>query len=113
MSETRKVFSANLARLIDEREIEQQKLAADLKVSPSIVSSWVLGKRFPRANKMQEIADYFHVTVADLVEQTPSPVTRPKLAVLFSRSRALTDKQLDIVNSLVDEMIGERDGFTE
>lgn len=110
MSETRKIFANNLSRLIEERGIEQRKLASDLNVSASIVSSWVLGKRFPRANTMQEIADYFHVTVSELVESEPIPTANPKLAVLFSRSRKLTDKQLDIINSIVQEMTDEQDG---
>lgn len=44
MSETRNIFARNLSRLVEESGIEQQKLAFDLNVSPSIVSSWVLGK---------------------------------------------------------------------
>lgn len=113
MSETRAVFAKNLSALIEQRGIEQQKLAFDLQVSPSIVSSWVLGKRFPRANMMQQLADYFHVSVSDLVEPNKQLVERPKLALLHSRSRALTDKQLDIINSIVDEMVKEHDTFSE
>lgn len=105
-NETRKVFAENLSRLIENRGIEQQKLARDLDVSTSIVSSWVLGKRFPRANMMQQIADYFHVTVSALVEAKPDD--SPKLKILFSRSRALTDTQLDLVNKIVEEMTKEQ-----
>lgn len=68
MTDTRAIFSQNLSRLLEEKGIEQQTVAMDLKVSTSIVSAWVLGKRFPRADMMQELAKYFKVTVSDLVD---------------------------------------------
>lgn len=111
MTSTRTIFARNLSRLVSEKGIEQQTLAFALDVSPSIVSAWMLGKRFPRADKMQQLADYFHITISELIE-TPdkaTPPENPKLAILYKRSRALTEKQLDIVNSIVNEMVDEHE----
>ena len=106
---TRDIFARNLTRLVTEKGIEQQTLAFTLDVSPSIVSAWMLGKRFPRADMMQKLADYFRTTISELVEEPDANNVpeNPKLRILFKRSRALTDKQLDIVNSIVSEMVNE------
>ena len=49
------VFAENYPLI--ETGVLSNKISKDLDVSASIVSSWVLGKRFPRANMMQQIAD--------------------------------------------------------
>lgn len=73
-----------------------------------------------RIDKIAPIARALNTTPAYLMGWTDNSglsdpnskatVTRPKLDILFSRSRALTDKQLDIVMSIVDEMTKEQDG---
>lgn len=107
----------NIRRFREEHGLTQEELGKIAGASYQAVSLWERNEREPRMGYIQKIADHFGVMKSDIIEHkersAPSPVTRPKLAVLFSRSRALTDKQLDIVNSIVDEMIGERDGFTE
>ena len=109
MKNTRSIFARNLTKLVSEKGIEQQTLAFALDVSPSIVSAWMLGKRFPRADKMQQLADYFRITISELVEEpnTIAQPENPKLTILYKRSRALSDKQLDTVNSIVNEMVSE------
>lgn len=114
--DTRKIFSENLLRLIQDRGIEQQAVASKLDVSTSAVSAWVTGVRFPRADMMQALAEFFHVSVSDLVEMHEKERIEPdsqKLAILFSRSRKLNDQQLDIVNSIVQEMTKEQNNDDE
>lgn len=46
--DTRKIFADNLSRLLEERGLEQQRVASDLNISTSTLSAWVTGQRFPR-----------------------------------------------------------------
>lgn len=102
MSETRKIFAQNLLKLIEQSGIEQIKIARDLDVSPSIVSAWVNGIRFPRANTMQILADYFNVTVSDLVGEhldgAPDYRERmrrsPGMRTLFDAANGSTEEEL-------------------
>lgn len=109
--DTRAIFARNLSRLVMESGMEQQALAFALDVSPSIVSSWLSGKRFPRADMMSKIADYFHVDISDIVEESKDKQTpyNPKHRILFDRTKELTDKQMDIVMNVVDGLLGRED----
>lgn len=107
--DTRAIFARNLSRLVAERGVEQQALAFALDVSPSIVSSWLSGKRFTRADMMDKLADYFHVDISDIVEEKTEDIYDLKRSVLFKRSRDLNERQLDMIMRLVDDMAKEND----
>lgn len=61
------VFSANLKRLMSEHDKNQVDLIRDLGFKRATVSEWVNGRKYPRMDKVQLLADYFMVKVTDLV----------------------------------------------
>lgn len=63
------------------------------------------------SDKIEALAAVLDVTPAYIMgwKEENGNATRPKLAVLFKRSRALTDKQLDLVNSIIEEMAREQE----
>ena len=44
-------------------------IVRDLGITSSTVSDWVLGKKYPRIDKMQMLADYFGILKSDLTEE--------------------------------------------
>lgn len=46
---------------------KQQDLIKDLSVTSSAISQWVNGKVFPRMDKVEMLANYFHITTTDLL----------------------------------------------
>lgn len=67
------VFSKALRYYINLYGKTQQDLTKDLKISSSTLSQWVNGKMFPRMDKVEMLAQYFHISTADLLSD---PVTR-------------------------------------
>lgn len=65
----RQIFSDNLKRLLDINNETQTELAQALNINRSVVSSWLLGTRFPRMNTVEEIASHFGVQKSDLLEK--------------------------------------------
>ena len=65
----RQIFSDNLKRLLDINNETQTELAQALNINRSVVSSWLLGTRFPRMNTVEELASHFGVQKSDLLEQ--------------------------------------------
>lgn len=61
-------FCDILRNLIDERELTQRRLAADLCVAPSTVGSYVQGVREPDFDMLKRIATYFQVTTDYLLD---------------------------------------------
>ena len=62
------VFSANLQYYMDLFSINRYDLSEALNVRYSTLSEWVTGKKYPRIDKIELLADYFHITIADLIE---------------------------------------------
>ncbi len=56
------LFHQRLRELIEENDITQRKLAADLNIAASTVSSYVQGVREPDFSILFRLADYFHVS---------------------------------------------------
>ena len=107
--------------LIKQRRIElgltQEEVAKHVGVSETTVSRWESGQISNMGHRrivlLAEILQIKPAAFMGWTEEKPSPPTHPKLSLLHSRSRALTDKQLDIINSLVDEMVKEHDAFSK
>lgn len=56
------------------RGVEQSDIVTALGVSASTVSDWVTGKKYPRVDAMQRLADYLGVLLSDLtVEEDYNP----------------------------------------
>ena len=67
-SEYRSVFAKNLKYYMSANGKNQTDLMRDLGFSSSTVSNWCTGQKLPRMDKVQLLADYFHVSRADLLE---------------------------------------------
>lgn len=67
--EYKKVFSKNLRYYMDLNGKNQMDLMNDLHLSSSTVSNWCTGLKLPRMDKVQKLADYFHINKSDLIEE--------------------------------------------
>lgn len=65
----KKVFARNLNYYLTTRGKTQNDLVRDLKITASTVSDWANGKKYPRVDKMQMLADYFGILKSDLTEE--------------------------------------------
>lgn len=65
----KKVFARNLNYYLTTRGKTQNDLVRDLEITASTVSDWANGKKYPRVDKMQMLADYFGVLKSDLTEE--------------------------------------------
>jgi len=66
--EYRKIFVRKLAYYMQLNGKKQIDLMHDLGLKSATVSSWCTGKKLPRVDKIQLLADYFHIEKSDLLE---------------------------------------------
>lgn len=62
----RNIFSKNFRYWLSVRGKRQIDVAKDLGITTSTISDWARGNKYPRIDKMQMIADYLCITMADL-----------------------------------------------
>lgn len=62
----------NIRRLRLEHGLSQAELGAIAGVTDKAVSSWERGSKEPRMSAIQRLADYFHISKSDIIEDKPS-----------------------------------------
>ena len=63
------VFSENLKYYIEKSGRDRRELAEIWGFPYSTVTEWVNGKKYPRIDKIEAIANFFGITKADLIEE--------------------------------------------
>lgn len=88
-------------KLLDAKKIEQKTFAADVGVSPSIVSNWRKGKSNSYNDYLVKIAQVLGTTTADLLgeKQQSSPSKTDRLLEVFGD---LTEDEKQDVARYVD-----------
>ena len=107
--------------ILKRRRIElgltQDDVAKHVGVSETTVSRWESGNiANMRRSRIVKLAEVLQISPGVIMGWADEPEQRqrvvpdsPKLAILFKRTRVLSEKQLDIVLSIVDEMSDEHE----
>ena len=61
------IFQKNLLRYLGDKS--QVEVAKAIDVSPQTFNTWCQGIAIPRMDKIQKLADYFMISMADLIEE--------------------------------------------
>lgn len=92
-TEAKQMLADNLFYLLENRGVSQIQLAEAIGVSTASVSDWCNGKKYPRADKMQKMADYFGVPMSAIVDSH---------ALLVHENRREIDRTLSAVQNVPD-----------
>ena len=63
------VFAKNLRYYMEKSGKNQKEMAAIIGVSAPTFNEWLKGKKFPRIDKVEKIAQYFGILKSDLIEE--------------------------------------------
>lgn len=66
----REIFSKNLSYYIEISKRDQKEIAKKIGVAPSTFNEWTKGKKYPRIDKIEMLANYFGILKSDLIEDT-------------------------------------------
>ena len=89
--DNKEIFSINLKRLMEQKGISRQDLSKILDVSYFTISDWVNGKKYPRMDKVEMLADYFGVLKSDLIEEKGTNEPLPQVQQLTEGETALLE----------------------
>lgn len=117
--EYKKIFSKNLKHYMTSQGKNQMDLMRDLGLSSSTVSNWCTGAKLPRMDKVQLLADYFHIMKSDLLEEKSASNTEDyylnpetskiaqeiydnkELSLLFDAAKDADPEDLQTVHSML------------
>lgn len=63
------IFAANLQKQMALHNKTRRQICADLGFSYYTFSDWVNGKKYPRMDKVEMLANYFGILKSDLIEE--------------------------------------------
>lgn len=85
INDSRSIFARNLRRLLKQKGHDQVDLASYMNVSSSTASDWCNGKKYPRVDKVQKLADWLGVLKSDLTEEKGTFSDLPSNAIPIPR----------------------------
>lgn len=116
----REIFVKNLHYLMEAKGISQADICRELDVSSATVSDWCSGKKYPRVDKMQRLADLLGVLfstlttesgIQDFEDQRRMEALHqdPRLGLLFDRTRKMSHEDVEFMLQMADRILKERD----
>lgn len=67
--ENKEIIAKNLATYVEKSGKTQKELSAIVGVAPSTFNDWMKGKKYPRIDKIEILADCFGIMKSDLIEK--------------------------------------------
>ena len=68
----KEIMSKNIKKYMNEFGLTRNKLANDLDIKYTTLTDWIKGNTYPRIDKIELMAKYFHINKSDLIEDKSS-----------------------------------------
>lgn len=114
----RTVFMENLNFYLSFRQKKQSDLCKDLNLSKSTVSSWCTGKKIPRMDKIELLANYLKIDKSDLIEERkPSKPSVPDVSEIVQyvygqpKKQTKDEKEIEKIIENTIENLSNTDGL--
>lgn len=105
MKEPKNIFAENLKYYMDMHDITQKELSEIVGVSAPTVHDWVKGKKYPRMDKIERIANYFGIQKSDLIEDThPNNGSYIEIKPNYKAARNLTYDVADELEKIINDI---------
>jgi transcriptional regulator with XRE-family HTH domain len=104
-----------------QKSVEQSDIVIALGISASTVSDWVNGKKYPRVDAMQRLADFLGIRISDLTMESsepeeapaPDPATIELLTIYDSLNPTGQDALLSMARGLASNPAMKKDGASQ
>ena len=106
MTDYKDIFAKNLQRQLFKKAKSQKDFATDCGFSTTIVSEWYNGRKLPRMDKVQQMADYFGCKVSDLI-LPPAETTQEKQGKIGLLIADCSDADLDKIIAMIEIIKGD------
>ena len=103
--DNKNIFSINLKRYMKENDKSRREVCEALGVSYYTFSDWVNGKKYPRMDKVEKLANYFGILKSDLIEDKRRQPTEGELSnkkrEFMQKVEQMSDDQIDRLEQIL------------
>jgi repressor LexA len=99
-SEQTKIFAHNLTNYVNQSGKMQKDIAKELGFPQQTFNGWCNGVSFPSMDKIQKLADYFHIGKSDLINSHTdtyivfNPTNEERILIEIYRASPDTEKEM-------------------
>ena len=87
----KEILAKNLSHYVEHSGRDQREVADAVGVAPSTFNEWIKGKKYPRVDKIQMLAEYFGIRMSDLIEEVGDSGYNPSEPQLTGVDKELWD----------------------
>lgn len=112
-------FAQNLKNIMQKRKKTQSDLVKDLSFRQATVSDWLNGKKYPRMDKVEKLANYLGVSINELLMQSVSEPPVPTIQLtdqeksMIKKYRQLNADGKLVIDNQIDFMLYKQDQSAE
>lgn len=108
--ENREIMAKNINKYLEQKGVTAKQMCEDLGFAPASVSDWRHGRTYPRIDKIEMMANYFHCSKADLVEeQKEIPDYVPGTVEIIDLYSKATPEQRQAVLNLLRSFVPDQE----
>ena len=100
-------FGKNLQNLRKELGLEREEFAQSLNITYASLAKYETDKRFPPADVLLDIANYFDVSIDYLLDREPKPFLDPRQKKLLSKFDSLEEDNKQLVLDFIDLLLNK------
>ena len=112
--DNKNIFAFNLNRYMKIKGITRNDISAALGISYFTVSDWVNGKKYPRMDKVEMLANLFGIQKSDLIEikveknSPEEPMLTEGEQMLIALFRQVPEEQQQLVLQMIRAALGTK-----
>ena len=111
--DNKNIFAENLNYYMDLHQKSRREVSEALDVSYYTFTDWVKGKKYPRMDKVEMLANYFGILKSDLIEEKkPSSLKEIKLSegeqALIDLFRKVPEDKQQLVLQMIRVALGNQ-----
>jgi repressor LexA len=107
----KEIFSRNLLYYLERKGKSQREVAEAIGVSTSAFNEWATGRKYPRIDKIEKLANYFRIQKSDLIEDkkpTDEQMLTDAEKQLLSLFRQVPEEMQDVVLEMIQVSLKNR-----
>ena len=101
----KEVMSRNLKYYIEQSGKDRRELAEIWGFPYSTVTDWINGKKYPRIDRIEVMADYFGILKSDLIEDKPQQSAQSELSArkqaFMRKVEGMSDDQIERLEQIL------------
>ncbi len=110
--EHKEVFAKNLKKYMELNRKSRREMCAALGYSYFTFSDWVNGKKMPRMDKVEQLANYFGILKSDLLEEKKETAPEDGLSEskrqLLALAESCTEEDAEKLLQMMQILLGKK-----